>query len=65
MSRGPLEEVLQGRLGRGKKEGVEGAELRGKGWGRIIQGHAGHGDKSGFYCKHAHLSLHELLISSA
>lgn len=63
MSRDPLEEVPQGRLGRGKKEGVEGDELREKGWDRITQGHAGHGDKSGFYCKHAHLSLYEMFIS--
>ena len=63
MSCDPLEEVLQGRLGRGKKEGVKGDELREKGWGRIIQGHAGHGDKSGFYCKHAHPSLYEMFIS--
>lgn len=71
MSCGLLEEVLQGRLGTGNKQRVEGGEIRQRGRGQIRQDHAGGVDKFRFYFKHAqwpfcemfHFSLSSILCS--
>lgn len=63
MSCGLLEEVLQGPLGTGNKERVEGGKIREKGRGQIRQDHAGGVDKFRFYFKHAQWPFYEMFIN--
>lgn len=60
---GLLEEVLQGRLGTGNKERVEGGEIRERGRGQIRQDHVGGVDKFWFYFKHAQWPFCEMFIT--